>query len=137
MKSQLLLSFLLASAAAPAFCAEPPATLPAWDQLTPAQRDLVVAPVRDRWNADPAARARMLGHAQRWQQLSPDQRIRMRRGLGRWEHMDPEQRQAMRALFHKMRAMTPAQRDALRGKWRAMTPQQRHDWVEANAPPAD
>jgi hypothetical protein len=137
MKSHLLLSCLFAIAAAPAWCAGTPETLPAWDQLTPAQRALVIAPIRDRWNSDPDARQRMLGHAQRWQQLTPDQRTRMRRGLGRWEHMDPAQRETMRALFEKMRQSTPEQRQALRDRWRAMTPQQRRDWVRANQPAAD
>jgi hypothetical protein len=28
--------------------------------------------------------------------------------------------------------MTPEQRQALRDQWRAMTPRQRRDWVQAN-----
>jgi len=125
--------------AAGAVLASPPAqtALPAWEQLTPAQRELVIAPLRDRWNADPQMRARLFQHAQRWQQLTPEQRARMRHGLGKWEHMDPQQREAMRTLFHKMRDLTPGQRATLREQWRAMTPQQRRDWVEANRAPAD
>jgi hypothetical protein len=114
MKSQLLLSCLLTLATAPAWCTGSPGSLPAWDQLTPAQREVVIAPIRERWTADPQLRVRLFEHALRWQQLSPDQRARMRRGMGRWEHMAPEQRDAMRALFHKMRTMTPDQRQALR-----------------------
>lgn len=138
MKRLRPLVFALALTTASAFAAPPsPATLPAWDQLSPAQRDLVIAPLRDRWNADPQMRTRLFEHAQRWQQLTPEQRARMRHGLGKWEHMDPQQREAMRALFHKMRNLTPEQRTSLREKWRNMTPQQRHDWIEANRPPAD
>jgi hypothetical protein len=33
--------------------------------------------------------------------------------------------------------MTPEQRQQLRDRWRAMTPQQRHDWVEANRAQGD
>lgn len=138
MKRLRPLVFALALTTAPAYAAPPsPTTLPAWDQLSPAQRDLVIAPLRDRWNADPQMRTRLFEHAQRWQQLTPEQRARMRHGLGKWEHMDPQQREAMRALFHKMRNLTPEQRTSLREKWRNMTPQQRHDWIEANRPPAD
>lgn len=138
MKPNLLpVALVLALSAGPAWCADPPASLPAWEQLTPAQRDLVIAPIRDRWNSDPDARARMFGHAQRWQQLTPDQRARMRRGLGRWEHLDANQRETMRALFHRMRGMTPGQREELRRRWRTMTPQQRRDWVQANRADAD
>lgn len=131
-------AFILALTAGPALAAPPaPAPLPAWDQLSPAQRDLVIAPLRDRWNADPQVRERLFQHAQRWQQLTPQQRARMRHGLGKWEHMDPQQRETMRALFHKMRDLTPEQRTALREQWRSMTPQQRREWVDANRPPAD
>jgi predicted Fe-S protein YdhL (DUF1289 family) len=131
-------AFVLAFAAGSTLAAPPaPAPLPAWDQLSPAQRDLVIAPLRDRWNADPKVRTRLFQHAQRWQQLTPEQRARMRHGLGKWEHMDPQQRETMRALFHRMRDLTPAQRTALREQWRAMTPQQRQEWVEANRAPAD
>ncbi len=33
----------------------PPPTeaMPAWEQLSPAQRELLIAPVRDRWNREP------------------------------------------------------------------------------------
>jgi hypothetical protein len=131
-------ALVLALAAASAQASPPAATaLPAWDQLSPAQRDLVIAPLRDRWNADPQMRARLFQHAQRWQQLTPGQRARMRHGLGKWEHMDPQQRETMRTLFHKMRDLTPEQRTALREQWRKMTAQQRREWVEANRSPAD
>jgi hypothetical protein len=132
-----LVLFTLALGAGPAFAAEPPATLPAWEQLTPAQRDLVTAPIRDRWNANPDMRARLFEHAKRWQQLTPEQRAKVRHGLGKWEHMDPQQRQTMRSLFHAMRQMTPEQRKDLRQRWRNMTPQQRQDWVAAHQPPTD
>lgn len=131
-------ALVLALAAGSALASPQAATpLPAWDQLSPAQRDLVIAPLRDRWNADPQVRARLFQHAQRWQQLTPGQRARMRHGLGKWEHMDPQQRETMRTLFHRMRDLTPEQRTALRERWRKMTPQQRRDWVEANRSPAD
>jgi hypothetical protein len=128
-----LLPVLLAVLWTPAFAA-PPAPLPTWDSLTPAQRDVLVAPLREHWNADPSARARLWERAQRWQQMTPAQRARAHRGFDRWEHMDPEQRRTMRALFQAMRAMTPAQRTALRRQWRAMTPEQRRDWVRARSP---
>jgi hypothetical protein len=117
--------------------APPPAAqaaLPTWEQLTPAQRDLLVAPLRERWDANPGERARMYGHAERWRSMTPDQRAKARRGLGHWEHMDPARRREMRALFEKMRTMTPDQRKALRDQWHGMTRAQRNAWVEANPP---
>jgi hypothetical protein len=108
--------------------------LPAWEQLTPAQRDLLVAPLRERWDASPGDRARMYHHAERWREMTPAERSRARRGMRHWEHMDPERRREMRALFGKMRGMTPDQRKALRDHWHAMTSEERRAWVEANPP---
>lgn len=121
---------------APAAVAAPAAqaALPAWEQLTDAQRELLVAPLRERWNASPGDRARMYRHAERWRAMTPEQRVRARRGLGHWEHMDPEQRREMRALFEKMRGMSPDQRKALRDRWHGMTAAERRAWVEANPP---
>lgn len=131
------LSLLLAClCVAPAYAQETarPATHPAWEQLSAAERDLLVAPVRERWNSNPQQRARMMEHAQRWQALTPEQRQRAHHGMDRWAHMDPAKRAHTRALFGKMRDMTPEQRKALREQLKAMTPEQRKAWMEANTP---
>lgn len=130
MPAARLLPCLLALATLPAFAGQPIA-YPAWDALTPAQRDLLVAPLREHWNTEVTARPRLMQRALRWQAMTPEQRARAHRGFDRWERMDPRQRDTMRALFHAMRDMTPAQRDALRTQWRAMTPAQRKAWVDA------
>lgn len=114
--------------------AAPP--LPSWDKLTPAQRETLIAPVRERWNAEPESRHRMLNHATRWQAMTPEQRKRARHGMHRWQEMRPEQREEMRALFARMRTLDPEGRQALKAKWRQMTPEQRAEWVKANPPPA-
>jgi hypothetical protein len=135
-----VLAIALLIASAPLFAADPPATakpLPAWEQLTPAQRETLIAPMRDRWNAQPDDRTRMLERAQRWQQMTPEQRQRARHGMQRWEGMNPEQREQTRALFAKMRTLDEPQRKALKAKWRAMTPEERRVWVQANPAPAD
>ncbi len=119
----------------PAFAADPPA-LPEWDQLTAAQRDQLVAPIRQRWNAQPAERAQLLERAARWQQMTPDQRRHAHRGMNRWEHMSPEQRAEARALYGSMRSLEPAERAAFKAKWRAMTPEQKIAWLKAHPAPA-
>ena len=121
--------------AAPAFAQQAtPGTQPTWEQLSFAERDLLTAPIRERWNSNPGERARMLEHARRWQDMTPEQRKRAHHGMKRWSHMDPEKRAEARALFGKMRDMTPEQRKALREQWHAMTPEQRKAWIEANPP---
>jgi hypothetical protein len=134
-----VLMVLALLAAAPIFAAEQgtlsTAPLPAWEQLSPAQREQLIAPTRERWNsADPEHRRRMYDHARRWQTMNPEERKRAHRGMRRWEHMSPDKREEMRALFEKMRTLPPEQRAALKQQWRAMTPEQRKAWLEQNAP---
>lgn len=127
------LALLAATMVAPAMAADP--TMPAWEQLSAENRDILIAPTRDRWNKDPEGRERMLERAQRWSALTPEQRGHARHGMERWQHMSPAQRVEARALYSKMRGMDPAARKALREQWRTMTPQQRKTWVEANPAP--
>ena len=129
-----VLSFALFAAGSANAATVAGTSLPAWEQLTPAQRELLVAPIRERWNSNPDERARFYQHALRWQQMTPEQRGRAHHGMHRWERMDPRKREEMRALFQKMRTMTPEQRHALREQWHAMTPEQRKAWIQANPP---
>src|SRR3546814_7232679 len=117
-------------------CSSDLTPMPAWEQLTQAQRDAVIAPLRARLNDNPEKRGRRYRHAQRWQDMTPEQRERAHRGMKRWRHMDPEQREQARALVHKMRGMSKEDRSELRKQWHAMTPEQRRQWVERN-PPAE
>ena len=112
----------------------PAQSLPDWDKLTPQQREVLIAPVRERWNSDPEQRPRMLEHAQRWKDMTPEQRKQARKGMRRFEGMNPRQREEARALFERMKALPPEQREKLREEWRAMTPEQRRAWVHKNAP---
>ena len=132
---------------------DPPAQpLPAWDQLSQAQRDTLVAPLRERWNRKTEARARMYRRAERWQSMTPEQRERAHRGMHRWERMDPARRAQMRALFESTRdmpraqrretmalframlEMSPAEREDLRQRWPRMTAEARQQWLREHAP---
>ncbi|MCL6620117.1 MAG: DUF3106 domain-containing protein [Thermomonas hydrothermalis] len=129
-----LLALVLSPALAWAQQASP--QYPEWDKLSPAQREVLLAPLRDRWNSNPDERARMFERAQRWQQMPAEQRQRAREGLRRWEQMPEDQRQQARALFHAVRGMDPQARRAFLQQWQQMTPQQRADWMRTHpAPP--
>ncbi len=130
----LLAALALAPTAALAQDAKADA-LPAWDQLSPAQRDLLIAPVRDRWNREPEKRERFMEYAKRWKAMPQPQRERARHGMQRWEGMTPEQRDQARALFHAVRGLDKEARDDFMAKWRQMTPQQRADWTKAHPAP--
>ncbi|WP_298581126.1 DUF3106 domain-containing protein [uncultured Luteimonas sp.] len=131
-----LLALLLALAPLAASAqANAAADLPAWDQLTAEQRELLLAPVRERWNrSEPDRRAHMLEHARRWHAMTPEQREHARHGMKRWRNLPPEKRQQARALFEHTRAMPEAERRAMIQRWKAMTPEQRKAWVEAHPP---
>ena len=120
-----------------AFAQASPAAMqyPEWDKLTPAQREALVAPLRERWNSNPDERARMIERAQRWKTMPRDQRDHARHGMQRWEDMSPEQRVEARALFHAMRGMEKEQRKAFLADWRKKTPQQRAEWLKAHPAP--
>lgn len=104
------------------------AALPAWEQLSPAQRDAMIAVLRERWNSNPAQRARMLQHAERWGRMTPEQRRNAHRGMDRWSRMNPQQQQHYRAMYDYIEQLPPEQRQALREKIKTMTPQQRREW---------
>ena len=131
---------VLALALVPAFASaqarEAATQFPEWDKLTPAQRDALVTPLRERWNANPDERERMIERAQRWKKMPRDQRERAGHGMQRWEHMSPEKRDEARALFHAMRGMEKEQRKAFLAQWRQKTPQKRMEWVQAHPAPA-
>lgn len=112
----------------------PPPALPEWDQLTPQQRETLIAPLRDRWNDSTDERARMYEHALRWQAMTPQQRELARRGMHRFEHMDPQQRRDAKVLFVKMRGMSAEQRAKLRDEFKAMSPEQKRQWIRQNTP---
>ena len=112
----------------------PAQALPEWDKLTSQQREALIAPIRERWNADPTDRPRMLEHARRWQAMTPEQRRQARKGMRRFEGMKPHQREEARALFERMKSLSPEQRKQLREEWRAMTAEQRKAWVQKNPP---
>ena len=155
MNAIRLLSMMLVSAALslPANAQQASPALPAWDQLSDAQRAELVAPLRDHWDRAPEDRPHMLERAQRWRSMSPAERKDADRGMRRWERMDPARRAQMQVLFEKtrnmpaeqrhatfalFRALLPldaAQREALLRQWRAMTPAQRDAWVQAHQPP--
>ena len=114
------------------------APLPDWEQLEAAQRELLIAPLRERWDSNPEDRRKMLERAGRWQELTPEQRKRAHRGMDRWKHMTPEQRENARALYSHMRTLAPEAREALRRDWEQMSPEQQRAWARAHpAPPRD
>jgi hypothetical protein len=96
-----------------------------------------VAVVRERWNSNPRERGRMLQHAERWQRMTPGQRRSAEEGKRRWEQMSPEQRKEARAAFERGRGLPPAERAELRERLKAMTPEERREWLRTHRNPRE
>lgn len=115
--------------------ASPPVELPSWEQLSPAQREVLSTPIRERWNqAAYEQRLRWLRQAERWQNLSPEERRLVLQGIRRYRNADPETRARLRDIFEHMSTLPPSERKALREKWRALSPEQRRAWMQAGGP---
>lgn len=112
----LMMGLVLAAPAMAEQAASAPAGYPEWNKLTQEQRQALIDPVRSRWNDNPDMREEMFKRAQRWQRMTPEQREAAHRGMQRWENLTPDQRKAM----HE--------------QWKAMSPEQRRAWLEANGP---
>ncbi|RXR04397.1 DUF3106 domain-containing protein [Pseudoxanthomonas composti] len=139
MKSLSCLVFAAALAlAAPLAAKDPPRPdtdpPPRWEQLTEAQRQALIAGVREHWNNEPDKRARMLERAERWQRMTPQQREQARKGMERYEKMSPAEREQARAVFERTRDMDREARHRFRDQWRDMTPEQRQAWIQAHPP---
>lgn len=117
--------------------AQNPPQPPEWERLSPAQREAIIAVVRERWNSNPPERTRMLQHAERWQRLTPEQRRNAEHGKRRWEQMSPEQRREARAAFEHGRGLLPAERAELREKLEAMTLEERSEWLRTHRKPRE
>ncbi|MEZ0469431.1 DUF3106 domain-containing protein [Luteimonas salinilitoris] len=136
MRIRITASILLLALSLPtgSALAQSAGALPEWERLTPQQRETLTAIVRDRWNDEPEKRDRMLRHAERWQQMTPEQRRHAHHGMRRWKQMSPEGREGARVLYQRMRELPKSEREALRERWKAMTPEQRHEWLERHQP---
>ncbi|MCR6663038.1 MAG: DUF3106 domain-containing protein [Luteimonas sp.] len=135
MKTFPALLAVLLLAPVTGFAQQSAQALPEWEQLTQQQREQLIAPVRERWNSSTQdKRHHMLDHAARWQSMTPAERERARHGERRWRDMPPERREQARALFEHMRTLPEAERKAMVERWKAMTPEQRKAWMDANPP---
>lgn len=110
------------------------AALPAWDQLTEAQRQSLIRGVREHWNSEPEKRGRMLERAQRWERMTPQQREQARKGMERYEKMTPAERDEARAVFERTRDLDKDARHRFRKQWQDMSPEQRKAWIQTHPP---
>ncbi|MDR1075296.1 MAG: DUF3106 domain-containing protein [Xanthomonadaceae bacterium] len=135
MKRYALLLLPLLSATA---LAQTSTSQPEWSRLSNAQKETLIAPLRERWDSSPPEeRARMLEHAQHWQSMPAEQRNHARHGMRRFDAMTPEQRDRARFFFAYTRDMPPQERARFQQRWREMTPAQRNEWIRSQPQPSN
>lgn len=114
---QLTLVILLAWWGALPATAEERVAPQRWEQLTPAQRD-VLAPLAREWHKlGPKSRARWLAIAARYPSLSPDEQVRVTARMQEWAALTPEQRRKAREQYKRLLQLPGDQRPALGQKW--------------------
>ncbi|MBC7946211.1 MAG: DUF3106 domain-containing protein [Burkholderiales bacterium] len=90
---------------------------PAWEQLTPQQKQ-VLAPLAAEWSSFPdVQRSKLLGIAQRFPGLSPDQKQRVQSRLAEWSKLTPAQRDLARQNFRNLKQLPPEKREEAKKKW--------------------
>ena len=87
-----------------------------WEQLSPAQRD-ILTPLAADWNKlDSAQRSKWLELAARFPKLSPEAQARVRERMAQWAKLSPTERQELRAAFQDAQQLRRAD---LQAKWEA------------------
>lgn len=124
----------LAMALGPAHADEPasgprasllPLVQPLWNDLTPAQRE-VLAPFESQWNGWSAQdKRRWVSLANRVPRMSAQARTRAEARIADWAQLTPEQRRLARQNYRLARRLPPEQRQAQWARYQEMTPEQR------------
>jgi hypothetical protein len=120
-----------ASASAPGSQPRPAAKAdaggPRWNDLTPAQRQ-VLAPLAGDWNSiDDRGKERWLGVAGRFHKLPPEEQQRATQRMVEWSHMTPQQRTQARLNFQETRDVPKAERQARWEQYQALSEDQKRE----------
>jgi hypothetical protein len=118
--SKLILALGVALAASAAAAAGPVlagATGSTWNELTPAQREVLKPLQRDWNNIDDPRKKKWLEVAARYPKLSPDEQKRVQERMGDWARMSPSQRGQARQNYQE--AKQQAGREERRARWEA------------------
>jgi hypothetical protein len=92
-------------------------TAPAWQQLTPAQRG-VLLPLAAEWNQMPAQqRNRLVGVANQYPKMKPKEQQRVRERLTDWAKLKPHERELARERYKKMKQLPPEKHKDVKRKW--------------------
>jgi hypothetical protein len=119
-------------------------TLPAgganWNELTPAQHQ-VLAPLATEWNGlDSTGKEKWLEVSNRFPRMTPDEQARVRARMVEWVRMSPQERSRARLVFQENRDVSKEQRQALWQQYQALPDDKKKELAQKEiarrAPPA-
>lgn len=89
---------------------------PAWNELSPAQRQ-ALHPLERNWSAaDAETKRRWLGVASHFERMSPEEQGRVQQRMNDWVKLSPRERNEARMNFSGARELSPGER---RQRWEA------------------
>ena len=109
---------------------------PAWNALTPAQRQALAPLQRDWALIDPAGREKWLEMAARFPSLSAAERERLQERMQDWARMTPEQRSRARLQFQETRQLPSDEKRARWEAYQSLSEEERMSLIQRSRPPA-
>jgi hypothetical protein len=102
----------------PAYAILPEPEAPVWNDLTPAEQQ-VLAPIGAEFDSlTPLGRRNFRGTAQRYGKLTPIQQLRFQSRLIDWAKLKPEERKTAREKYKQFKELPAEKRKELKEKWR-------------------
>ena len=90
---------------------------PAWEQLTPAQQQ-ILAPIQGEWDKlDAIRKQKWIGITQRYPKMKPEEQARLQKRMQEWATLTPDQRRAAREKYREFEQLPTQERQAIREKW--------------------
>ena len=109
---------------------------PAWNALTPTQRQ-ALAPLQRDWAAiDPAGKEKWLEMAARFPAMSAAERQRLQERMQDWARMSPEQRSRARLQYQETRQFPTDEKRARWEAYQSLSEEERMNLVQRARPPA-
>ncbi len=107
--------------------AVPRTSKPAWNELTPAQKE-ALAPLAQDWNSfDSDRKQKWLTVARRYPQLTPDGQAHLHQRMAEFVKLSPEQRRNVRENFRKAYELPLDQRQALIQEYKDLPPERKRE----------
>ena len=120
---------------APIKRAEPVATGPSWQSLSPPQR-AALAPLQHDWaSIDPTRKAKWLDIAGRFSRMSPEEQGRMHERMSEWARLSPQERARARVTFQEAKQLPNQERQERWKAYQALPESQREALAKQAATP--